>query len=216
MSLPPPSSDLLERLRRDKHLLAEHVVEDMRADPFWNERFEARGRTHAIQDLVFHIDYLIQAIEGNDLGIIDRYARWLQGLLTTRGMSSLHIADSFGRLAGAIGDATARRYLVAARTSLLYEAGSARNVQERIRDVVTSGQPGPIEDTAYYFAYLADAIALGQPNVFFDHIVWLAAYLKKNGRDPHTIASTLEGLSRTLDVDAAKGLVSTALREIVA
>ena len=73
MSLAPPSAGLIERLRRDKHALAERVIEDMYVDPFWNERFAARGRKHSTDDLGFHVDYLIQAAEGNDPGVMERY-----------------------------------------------------------------------------------------------------------------------------------------------
>lgn len=214
MSVAPPSRSLVERLSRDKQALAERVVEDMYSDAFWNERFAARGRKHSVQDLVFHVDYVIQAAEANDAGVMERYARWLQGVLTTRGICSLHLADSFGRLANAISDASARRYLSAARAALIYEGGSARAVQERIRDAITTGTPGTIEDTMYYLSYLADALALGQPKVFVDHVSWLRGYFEKQARDPHTIASTLETLNRTLDIEPARGVVSAALREI--
>lgn len=214
MSVPPPSDGLIARLRKEKAALAERVVEEMYLDPFWNERFAARGRRHSTQDLVFHVDYLIQAVESGETGVMERYARWLQGVLTARGMCTLHLADSFGRLAGAIGEPTARRYLNAARVALLYEGGAARALQERIRDAITSGTPGSIEDTAYYLSYLADAIALGQPKVFLDHVTWLSTFLSKHQRDPHLITSTLETLARTLDVDAARSIVATALREL--
>lgn len=214
MSVPPPSRSLVERLHRDKLVLAERVVDEMYADAFWNDRFAARGRKHSVQDLAFHVDYVIQAAEANDAGVMERYARWLQGVLTTRGMCSLHLADSFGRLAVAIGDPSARRYSSAARAALLYDGGAARAVQERIRDAITSGTPGSIEDTTYYLSYLADAIALGQPKVFLDHVSWLAGFFKKQGRDPHTIESTLEAVTRTLDIEAAKSIITAALREI--
>jgi hypothetical protein len=41
---------------------------------------------------------------------------------------------------------------------------------------------------------------------------WLVEYFERHHRDPHTIASTLGGLERTLDVDPAKGILATALR----
>lgn len=214
MSVPPPSDGLIARLRKEKDTLAERVIEDMYDDPFWHERFAARGRMHSVQDLGFHVDYLIQAVEANDAGVMERYARWLQGLLTTRGMCTLHLADSFGRLAGAIGDPSARRYVNAGRMALLYDGGAARAIQERIRDVITCGAPGSIEDTTYHLSYLADAIALGQPKVFLDHVTWLASFLKRDQRDPRLITSTLEALARTLDVDAASHIMTTALRAL--
>lgn len=213
MNVSPPSVGLIARLREEKAALAERVVEDMYLDPFWNERFAARGRRHSTQDLVFHVDYLIQAIESGETAVMERYARWLQGVLTARGICTLHLADSFGRLAGAIGEPTARRYLSAARAALLYDGGAARTLQERIREAITSGAPGSIEDTAYYLSYLADAIALGHPKVFLDHVTWLSTFVARNQRDPHLVTSTLETLARTLDVDAARSIVVAALHE---
>lgn len=204
--------DLVQRLRAEKNALAERVIDDMYADPFWNERFAARGRKHSVQDLAFHVDYVIQAVEGRDAGVMERYARWLQGVLTTRGMCTLHLADSFGRLAAAIGDEQATAYLGAARAALLYDGGGARALQERIRDTIVTGTPGPIEDTAYHLSYLADAIAVGQPNVFLGHVGWLRGYVQKLGRDPRTVTQTLESLVRTIDDEKAKDLIATALR----
>lgn len=205
---------VVARLRSEKPALAARVIDEMYVDPFWQERFAARGRKHSEQDIGFHVDYVIQAIEARDASVMARYARWLQGVLTTRGMCTLHLAASFGRLADAIGDKQAKDHLDAARAALLYEGGAARALQERIRDAIVRGTPGPIEDTAYHLSYLADAIALGQPSVFLGHIEWLSGYFRKHGRDPHTIRQTLESLERTIDDgDKAKDLIATALRE---
>jgi hypothetical protein len=206
--------NLVDHLRASKGRLATSVIDEMYADPFWTERFAARGRKHSEQDIGFHVDYVIQALEARDEAVLERYGRWLQGVLTTRGMCTLHLADSFGRLAAAIGDPTTTRYLTAARTALLYEGGAARAIQERIRDAIVSGTPGRIEDVVYHLSYLADAIALGQPKVFLDHVTWLSGFLQRQGKDAHTLASTLEALARTLDEGPPQDLVTTALREL--
>ena len=213
-TLLPQPVGLIERLREQKYVLAERVFEGMQADPFWRERFAVCGPADPVQDLALHVDHLIRAIEANDPGVLERYARWLQGTLTARGLCTLHLADSFGRLGMGIAESTARPYVGAARVALLYDGGAARAVQERIRDTITNGTPGAIEDVEYHLAYLSDAIALGQPKVFHDHVAWLVDHFTRHGRDLHTIASTLEGLERTLDVDPARGILSTAVRAL--
>lgn len=206
--------NLVDRLRTDRREIAGRVIDDMYTDPFWNERFAARGRKHSEEDLAFHVDYLIQAVTNGEAAVMENYARWLQTILTTRGMCTLHLADSFGRLALAISDPTATPYLAAARSALLYSGGTARALQERIRDAIVTGTPDGIEDTAYHLAYLADAVALGQPAIFIDHVKWLKSFVEKQGRDPHALASTLEAITRTLDSDQAKTIVAAALKEL--
>lgn len=207
---------LVELLRTRKPALAATVVEAMYRDPFWSDRFAARGRVHSEQDLGFHVDYVIQAAEARDAGVMERYARWLQNVLTTRGMCTLHLADSFGRLATAINDPEASTYISAARTALLYDASAARTLQERIRHAITTGTPGTIEDTEYHLAYLADAIALGQPRVYVGHVTWLADFFKRTNRHVRALTSTLEALVRTLDdgESQAQTILAVALREL--
>jgi hypothetical protein len=205
---------LLARLRNDKSSFARRVVDELYEDPFWEERFAARGRARSENDVGFHVDYLIEAIEANDPGVLERYAKWLQNVLTTRGMCTLHLADSFGRLSRVIADPLASHYLRAGREALLYDSGSARVLQERIHDVITTGTPGHIEDTEYHLAYLADAIALGQPRVFMGHVEWLAYSFERHGKEKRALASTLEALGRTLTVEHAQDIVYAAVREL--
>jgi hypothetical protein len=107
----------------------------MYQDPFWDERFGERGRRFSQEDNGHHVNYLVQALRADAPDLLTGYARWLQGLLTTRGMCSRHIAENFGRLADAIraegiGDAgPAYTLLDAASTALTYDDGPARAVQ---------------------------------------------------------------------------------------
>jgi len=127
-------STLIERLEASAAELARRSIAEMYDNPFWLERFGARGREHAERDGAYHVSYLIQALAGQDASVLTSYARWLQSLLVSRGMSSRHIAENFERLARAIQRQVAEpepaiELLAAATGALLYEGGPARELQ---------------------------------------------------------------------------------------
>lgn len=149
-------STLVERLQAKAPELGQRAIAEMYQNPFWLERFGARGRDFAEQDGQFHVSYLLQALVASDPGVLVSYARWLQTLLVSRGLCSRHIAENFERLERAIGadipDAEpAARYLQAAREALIYESGFAGELQ-RLAE--------PLADTAL------DALASRHPTWF--------------------------------------------------
>lgn len=127
-------STLIERLQAGAPELARRTIAEMYDNPFWQERFGSSGRENADRDGQYHLTYLIQALAANDASVLTSYARWLQTLLVSRGMSSRHIAENFDRLARAIGrdvseSAPALELLAAATQALVYDAGPARELQ---------------------------------------------------------------------------------------
>jgi hypothetical protein len=127
-------STLIERLEASGAELARRSIAEMYDNPFWQERFGARGRENADRDGQYHVSYLIQALAARDAGVLTNYARWLQTLLVSRGMSSRHIAENFERLARAIRREVAEpepalELLAAATAALVYDAGPARELQ---------------------------------------------------------------------------------------
>jgi hypothetical protein len=127
-------STLVERLQASAERLGQRSIAEMYQNPFWQERFGARGRQNADQDGQYHLSYLIQALSAGDPGVLTSYARWLQTLLVSRGMCSRHIAENFQRLAQAIRDEVedsqpARELLELAVRALEYESGPARELQ---------------------------------------------------------------------------------------
>ncbi len=146
-------STLVERLQAKGPELGQRVIAEMYQNPFWQERFGARGRALAEQDGQFHISYLVQALVAADPGVLINYARWLQTLLVSRGLCSRHIWENFERLERAVGaevpDAEpAARYLQAARDALIYESGFAGELQklaeplaEKAVDALSSRHP---------------------------------------------------------------------------
>jgi hypothetical protein len=127
-------STLVERLQAKAPELGQRAIAEMYQNPFWMDRFGARGRDLAEQDGQFHVNYLLQALIASDPGVLVNYARWLQTLLVSRGLCSRHIGENFERLERAVSaevpDAEpALRLLQAAREALIYESGFAGELQ---------------------------------------------------------------------------------------
>jgi hypothetical protein len=128
-------STLIERLEASAAELARRSIAEMYDNPFWQARFGDRGRENADRDGAYHVSYLIQALAANDASVMTNYARWLQTLLVSRGMSSRHIAENFERLSRAIRAEVAEpepalELLASATRALVYDAGPARELQQ--------------------------------------------------------------------------------------
>lgn len=216
--------ELCERLDRAGDRLTERVLAEMYQNPFWLERFGQRAHIHGRKDGRFHIDYLVQALGSDDPTIIENYARWLQQVLTTRGMCTRHLADNFDLLGGAIaaerwpdGDA-AVRMLATATAALRYLNGPARDVQDHIKvlaeaatEVMYVRHPEwlarwgadarvrSIDDLAYHLHYAADALALGSPATFLAYIAWITEFLERRQVPRSMLIESLETLREAPD-----------------
>lgn len=221
------STDLVDRLRQEKGRLAVAVVDEMFTNPFWIERFARRARKHSEEDLAFHVDYVVQALIARDAGVVERYARWLQSVLVSRGMCTIHLSDSFARLSRVIretipGGQACTSYLDAAVAALRYEDGFARELQDasarlvavavqrfhaaRPDDVAAWGERGRKlceEDAAYHLAYLADALALDRGDLFVAYVGWAFAFHERRNARGERVASMLGILSAAVAEDAA-------------
>jgi len=195
--------------------------------PRFGERAVRRGR----EDNRYHIAYLIEALGVDDVGVIENYARWLQSLLTARGMCSRHLAENFDRLGQAIAGehwhdgARAVEMLDAATRALQYPGGPARILQEcssmlarATVDILQARHPDwmrgdgrarCLEDLEYHLSYAADAIAARAPGRYVAYVQWVTAFLESH-HVPR--AHVLEAL----DVLAALAQSTAELREIVA
>ena len=205
--------------------LADRALEAMYRNPFWDERFGERGRRFAREDNLHHIAYLVQALRAESADLLINYARWLQRVLTTRGMCSQHVSENFQRLAEAIkaeaiGDAApALALLDTAGAALAYESGPARTVQTaagsvatRTADAVYARHPAWLahgggdgwarcrDDLLYLLSYLADALANGRPELFVDYVRWIAGFLQRRGIPPEHLREALATLDDALRV----------------
>ncbi|HEX4417725.1 MAG TPA: hypothetical protein VH165_07490 [Kofleriaceae bacterium] len=233
-------AELVAQLDAAADRLTTRVLAEMYVDPFWHARFAERAERHGRQDGRFHIDYLIQAMHAASPAIIENYARWLQQVLTSRGMCTRHLDENFERLAAAIADeawpdrATAVDLLTIARAALRYPPGPAREIQRTapaLSGAMANEIYGHAEDVdpaeRRYLAvdlviYAADAIALAQPAVFTRHVLWLAGFLDRRGTPGERLVHALHALTHAgtaiapTAAEAVHGVVGPALVALAA
>jgi hypothetical protein len=192
---------LVERLLAAAGELTDEVLAEMYRDRFWYARFgEIRASRHGREDGNHHVAYLVEALRADDAGVLERYARWLQQVLTTRGMCTRHLAENFERLGVAIAargwpdGERAVRLLADAIASLRYADGPARAVQERADAIA-----GDDAELATLVSYLADATALKRPTVFTDHAVWYAGFIEREGGSRARVVVLLQRLREAVE-----------------
>jgi hypothetical protein len=194
--------DISDQIEARAAALAIVALDDVYKDSFWDERFGARGRRFAAEDGNYHVTYLVESLRAKNPEPLVRYARWLQSVLTSRGMCSRHLDDHFESLARAIANdpidapEEALRFIASAREALVYDHGPQREVQlaapklaqrateimEQRRSLTAQAEADramPTSGFDYILSYLADAIALQNPRIFADHLRWLAGALER-------------------------------------
>ena len=233
--------DLVQKLEEATDRLTLTVVEEMYRNPFWNDRFGARGRKFAEEDGRHHLSHLAQALAAGDAALMTVYARWLQSVLTSRGICSRLLAQNFQCLAAAIGNEkfpggeVAIEYLARAEAALEYPEGepgelvrasgrlaerAASLVYERHPDwAMTWGPPGKARcasDGLYHLSYLADSLALGRPLTFSSYCAWMSGFLERLGMSPGHLAEILRALVSGVETDEAlsPGLKRAALQTL--
>ncbi len=187
---------LIQQLETKGPALSVRVLDEQYKNPFWMERFGERGRKYAEEDSAYHLSYLVQALAAEDPGILTKYARWLQTVLTSRGMCTRHLDENFELLAKAItgelsGSRMAVAYLEQARAALRYAAGPARELQ----DVVVAELGA---EAGYLLSHLSDAVALGKPEQFAEHVGWVDRLARRRGDSPEALRALLRALSQRL------------------
>lgn len=233
-----PESALADRLEARRDELARAALAEMLKNEFWEARFGERARRHGLQDGLYHVAYLCEALRAGSPAPLEHYARWLQGLLTTRGMCSRHLADNFSTLAEAIGRADvdeaepAFRYLARATEALRYEDEAPRALQDAtwaLAGGVVAAVAEPawsdaqrvecVDDLRYHIDYLADAVALGRPQLFAAYVAFIAGFLEPRRTPRATLRRALELLGQQISstmsprtAAAAADALSLALR----
>jgi uncharacterized tellurite resistance protein B-like protein len=199
-------SDVLQRLKDEGRELTSSVLEAMYRNPFWEYRFGERGRRHSNEDGDYHLQYLEEAYIADDPQIFVSYVRWLRSVLTSRGMTSRHLAENFSRLRVAIQDRFGAEgeklvaLLEAGERALIYESGPAMTLQlqaevlaedalelladrtgaQALRAVATPGITA--KDLACdLLSYAADAIASGRPEIFHAYRGLIRSMLAERG-----------------------------------
>ena len=222
---------LAREVERRMQRLAEASVSELYEDPFWFARYgEERARRFGGEDAVFHVRYLVQALEAKDAGVMERYARWLQGLLVPRGMSSRHIAPHFQGLQSALvregltQPPEALEYMRAAETALDWAEGPARAVHEALPRLVpqtlaelsaregalTRGQEIRLGDELLLqLSYLMDALGTQRPGLFAEHVRWYAGFWPR--RD---LRCSYRGLLEALEAALARDVSVSELPRV--
>jgi hypothetical protein len=208
---------LIARIEAEADALTDRVLAGMYRNPFWRERFGERADKHGRQDGKFHLQYVIQALAAEDTNVIEQYARWLQQVLTTRGMCSRHLAENFDKLAEQIdawpAGAAAVDLLRAATAALCYPEGTAaRRLQDRsdtfarlaaaelyARHPEWTNRARCEDDLRYHLSYAADALALGDPQVFTGYVDWIRGFLERRGISRDHLRESLEVLATLAD-----------------
>jgi hypothetical protein len=217
---------------RDKAVdLSTAVVRVMYQNPFWDRRYGARGRRFAEEDGRQHVNYLSEALAAEDARVLTSYARWLQSVLTNRGMCSRHLADNFALLGEAIaanipGSQAAVAYLRQAADALVYDRDPARGLQLRAlplastaADLLLATRPaatergGSLDDLLYHLSYVADGLALGRPELWLNYVRWIQDVPNGLGLPRTNVAVALRTLAATVEDDAGlAGPVRDAVR----
>lgn len=225
---------LAAELRSRASVLSVWVLDDMYRNPFWESRFASRGRKHAEQDAEYHVTYLATAVEMDSPSVMAKYAEWLRGVLTTRGMCTRHLDENFERLSDAIAIDDTLSYdrlpvacLEAARQALLYDDPIARELQtreheiaDRVFDELTrkptfQETPGvnSADDVRYLVSFIADAVVQGSPQHLGNHFQWLADHTERVNGDSEQAFLVLDQLDRgfAMLTDDARGQASELL-----
>jgi hypothetical protein len=203
-------------------------------DPFWADRYPGRAGRMASEDGAYHLTYLAEALEAADARVMTRYARWLRDVLVARGMCSLHLAWHFRRLAeevaaaGLPGGAEAVRFLSAAERALAHEAGPAAElaaalprIAARLRaeaapalaGLAPGGDTGDLESL---LAYLADAVAVGRPELFARCCQHLGPFLVRRGCAPGGLGAALGAAARAVEAEALSPDAAAAALHVLA
>lgn len=237
-----PLTALAARLDARRPELAARSIARMYAeDPFWEERFGARGRKFSDEDGVKHVQYLAQALRDGSPARLETYARWLQVVLCTRGMCSRHLARNFATLGGAIVEVgitdgeRAIPYLEAASRALRHESPLAAALQDaedvvadralallhdRHRDWPTwpdaTRAARPRRELATLASFVADASQLRTADHLAAHVAWLDGAAAARGEAAGYASALLAALAAAYDVVADEGVRAEALRLLAA
>ncbi|HTV02041.1 MAG TPA: hypothetical protein VMF13_15945 [Luteitalea sp.] len=167
------NESLREALRGQARELSQAVLDRMYENPFWMERYGARGRGFADEDSLHHMRYLDEALAAGEPAVFERYARWLRTVLVSRGMCTEHLAENFRLLASGIEAASvaeasvAVSILTAGADALRYTEGDAGRLQQdepRLLDAIRASAAGRAmrdDDRRYLVSYVIDAAATG-------------------------------------------------------
>ncbi|RYZ07557.1 MAG: hypothetical protein EOO73_11300 [Myxococcales bacterium] len=203
--------------------LSRRCIQAMYEDPFWMARFGERGRRHAEQDSEFHVKYIASALRADDVALFENYARWLRGVLASRGMCSWHLSESFRQLAAAMhaeGVAEpepALAVLDAGRAALHYQTGDAAPLAVQSTTTLGALRDRLGEDSyrlEELWSFLLDSVDRQDASAFRGHVDFLSRTLVADEAERLKLARTLSALQALaaphMPVELAERLFSPA------
>lgn len=211
--------------------LATASVAPLYKDPFWEARYGAdRAHRFGDEDAVFHVRYLVQALDEQRPSIMVGYVHWLRTLLVSRGMCTRHLDSHFAGLAQALeaegwGPGTQPQdYVRAAREALHYTEGPAQRLEQDAPELAHAvagrltlyihpeDRPRLEEELQLQLSYLADALASGRPEIMGDHVRWYVGFWPRRGFGLLAFPSVLGMLKSVLGArhPEARTLLATA------
>jgi hypothetical protein len=213
------AEDVCAAIEAVRGALVDDVLADMYPNPFWDDRYGARGRSLCEDDNQHHLNYLIAAIRTGSPDAMTYYYKWLQLLLVSRGMCTYHIRQNMERMEAHLrarlpDDWPAiEPYHRAGYAGLAYEhpACQALAAQEaQIADATTERmyasnpfweqQFGPRgralcrEDNLYHLSYLQDALGADVPGHFGSYLDWVTGFFGRRGFDVDHLRADLRVL----------------------
>ncbi|MDC0712143.1 hypothetical protein POL68_26995 [Stigmatella sp. ncwal1] len=220
---------LHRRIAAQAAQLASSSVEWMYEDPFWRARYgDERARRFGNEDALFHVRYLVLALQERRPSVMEGYAAWLRPLLVGRGMCTRHLDQHFAGLQAALAaaglglDSLAQIYVQAGRRALLYPEGPARALQDatpalaqQTLRLLASDVPPEIhsrleEEGLLQLSYLADSVGTGRPELFPQHARWYRDFWPQRALDSLSFQRFIEALDSVL----AEGFVPPASTDL--
>lgn len=197
--------ELAERIARHADVIARQAFDDLRGDPYAGAFMPAIGAMFAPERVAHDVAALVAALRSGDAPSMIAYVRELQGTAIAAGLTSRLLAQSFRRLHDAILESglseagAARTMLDRAVLALRYDGRPAAAVQDASRQLAEDAvvtlrgvhlgeeaiEAEWIEALELVVSYLADAVALEQPQV-------LGAQMQRFARSSPSIAQPAE------------------------
>jgi hypothetical protein len=201
-------------------VVAAAMAEEFARDPFWEARYGERGRKFIRQDSDANLKQLLTAIATDNPASLTVYYRWLRGLLVFRGMCTRHLYETLDL----IGRELSTRlpgfweliapYHAGGYAGLAYEQPASRalaDAGDRIIAAVTERQFSPLRmvemrdsqqaraasqrATGTLLSYLADAVEVGNENLFSQYLAFLVKVEPPVGIEPAALRDLLRLLS---------------------
>ena len=208
---------LIALLASDAEGIVAEALGYMAADPFWEERYGARGRRFADEDGRYHLKYLSEALAAKSAAPFERYAAWLQRILNTRGMCTRHLDHHFESLSGVLtrragpDAAPVLRILDAGRAALVHldaDAAAVQRVAALWRPAADVDESLPYSsgwDPVYLCHYLADGLALNTVDHLVSHIAWTTTALARRSITAGVLRTRLLAVQAVLREGSALG-----------